>query len=77
MLVYRLANASPNRVIVELTRLYPEQIFISGATGKPTGMTKSQQDKSVIVSTEVSLRDQNEIIIQHFDRNGTDLVDTE
>lgn len=77
VVVYRLTNASPNRVIDELTRLYPEQIFISGATGKSTGMTKIQLDKSVAVASDVSLQEQIALIIQHFDRYDTDLVDAE
>ena len=73
--VYHLANASPDRVIEELSRLYPTQQFIPGAKAKPSGMTKSEQDKTVTAATDVSLREQVGILIEHFDRTGTDLTD--
>ena len=75
--VYQLQNASPARVMSELSILYPAQRFVSGATGKPSGMTKSQQDQSVIVSCDESVRDQIGIIIQHFDRKNTDMTELE
>ena len=73
--VCQLQNASPARVMSELSILYPGQRFVSGATGNPSGMTKSQQDQSVIVSCDESVRDQIGIIIQHFDRKNTDMTD--
>lgn len=73
--VYHLANASPDRVIGELSRLYPAQQFIPGAKAKPSGMTKSEQDKTVIAATDVSLQEQVGILIEHFDRTDTDLTD--
>ena len=51
-----------------MTTLYPEQRFISYATGKPNGTAKGQ---SVIVSCDESVRDQIAIIIEHFDRKNT------
>jgi len=77
VVVYKLSNASAQRVIDELTKLYPKQEFIHGSVGKPSGFTKSQQNNSVIVSSDTSVRDQIDIIMRHFDRKGTDLIDAE
>ena len=74
-MVYRLTNASPNRVVSELSALYPRQRFISAATGKSSGMT--QQEQSVIVSCDESKIEQIDIIMTHFDRKNTELIDIE
>ena len=76
MIVHQLKNASPNRVVSELSILYPEQRFVSAPVGKLGGMTKSKQ-QSVIVSCDASVLDQIRIIINHFDRANTDMLETE
>ena len=74
-MIFRLSNASPNLVIGELKRLYPDQIFISGSSGITSGMNQSDRERSVIASIDQSLHDQIEIIIQYYDRVGTDMVE--
>ncbi|MDB4766141.1 hypothetical protein OAG71_00490 [bacterium] len=75
--VYQLQNASVNRVISELSSLYPNQRFVSVSNKKLTGIAKTQQDQSVIVACDASVRHQIAIIIQHFDRKNTDMIEIE
>ena len=75
-IVHQLQNASPNRVVSELSMLYPEQRFVSAPVGKLGGMNKSKQ-QSVIVSCDASVLDQIRIIINHFDRTNTDMLEAE
>jgi len=50
-IVHQLKHASSNRVVSELSMLYPEQRFVSAPTAKLAGMKKSKQ-QSVIVSCD-------------------------
>ena len=75
-IVHQLQNASPNRVVSELSMLYPEQRFVSAPVGKLGGMNKSKQ-QSVIVFCDASVLDQIRIIINHFDRTNTDMLEAE
>ena len=75
--VYQLGNASASRVQSELSQLNPDQRFIVDTTGKPTGIPNMQQNQSVIVACDASVRDQIEIIIRHFDRSNTDMLEIE
>jgi len=74
-IVHQLKHASSNRVVSELSMLYPEQRFVSAPTAKLAGMKKSKQ-QSVIVSCDASVMEQIKIIIQHFDRNNTEMLET-
>ena len=62
-----LHNASPSRVVSELTKLYPEQRFVAG----------TQKYKSVVYTCDASLWSQIQIIIHHFDRINTNMLETE
>jgi hypothetical protein len=68
---YSLSHASPELMAVELQNLYPKQKFTAAT---PIGGTKKNL---VVVLAEMNIRKQLEIIIRHFDRPGTDMIESD
>ena len=69
--VYQLQNASAHRVARKLSTLYPDQRFVV------LHPYKSHPRKSVIAACNESVQEQIAIIIRHFDRSNTDMIELE
>lgn len=74
-MIYRLSNASSDLVAQKLAALYPEQHFLPGTTAILPGASQQQAAKSVVVRIDVNLRDQIDIMMEYFDRQGTNLAE--
>ena len=75
--IYSLRYASARRVVSELSLLYPDQRFIEDKSGTMTVVPSPQTQQAVIVSCDASVREQIAIIIRHFDRDDTDMIENE